>query len=494
MNSGEKKSVLSLSNRTFVLAMSLIILIFAVSVYSFERYSSSYIYANAERSVKNISLAITERLNFYQDLVDKIARREDTRQVVEFGSHEEAQRWALEQRKYIPNSISLALVATDASILGDAGDLRVGPACRRDIEGFVLQNKHITLKLHDDVPQFAHFDVVSPIVDDSGSRIGVVFASFSINVLQTTLEKLSDPGSNVVLSDHHGHLITEFRRVQVDELYSVGGNVAGSDWHLYLELEPDKDSAIVRNLIIFLFAVALLFAGVMVVLSRRQVTGLLGEFDNIKQHLDAILEQTPNFHPRPARYRETEAILPTIHHLSGAIGSRNKYLSQLSETDQLTGLGNRRCFDEKIHQAWDSAKAGNQLYLIYLDLDHFKTCNDHYGHAKGDLMLQLFAQCLNQYTRQNDVLVRMGGDEFVALLEGIGEDILTEWYLRIAQCFNSKQEENGFTETTCSVSAGAMRMEVQAGKVEDIIRLADTALYQAKSRGRGQLVIQSSGP
>ncbi|MBD3669655.1 MAG: GGDEF domain-containing protein [Gammaproteobacteria bacterium] len=488
----KSKSILNQSNVTFLIALGLIILLGLAVIVSFIKFSERNTELSAQRLVDSVGLAIEERLHFYQTLVDNIAARKDTQIILELGAVSEAEAWSSKQRQLIPNAISLALVDKDTQVMGDAGELRVGPQCRTDLRNYIDRDQSYRMSLHDEIPEFAHFDVVSPVTDDSGMRIGLVFASFSIDVLNMTLKKLAGDQSNMVLRGENGRVITEYQQVDAGNFYRAESTLNKGDWHLQLEIIPHRDHITILGLIAFMFAVALLFMTLMIILSRRQVTGLLSEFENIRQHLDAVLNYDSDKEPLPARYRETEAILPTIHSLSHAMGSRARYLSRLSETDSLTGLGNRRSYDEKIRHAWESVLAGNRLHLIYLDLDYFKQCNDHYGHATGDSVLKMFAECLTQHTRPNDVLIRMGGDEFVVMLEGMQEDAIDEWYQRIADCFQQRQVEAGINEPRCTVSAGATHMRAETDTVEAVAKQADSALYEAKGQGRGRLVIHEN--
>lgn len=122
-----------------------------------------------------------------------------------------------------------------------------------------------------------------------------------------------------------------------------------------------------------------------------------------------------------------------------------------------------------------------------MDLDNFKACNDTYGHDMGDEVLKTFAVCMSRHSRQGDLLIRMGGDEFVALLTGLDEVIVHSWYKRISECFVRSQIELGILEKQCTISAGGVLMQ---GDDSEKMKLdADAALYKAKDGGRNNIVI-----
>lgn len=156
-------------------------------------------------------------------------------------------------------------------------------------------------------------------------------------------------------------------------------------------------------------------------------------------------------------------------------------ISQHANTDFMTGLNNRRALYLHLHQNC----MGNPIGLFYLDLDHFKSINDVYGHDAGDEALILTARLLEENC-PHDFIARMGGDEFLIVkqgsipmeeLESQAQDLLQN--LRAAY-----QARPNFAKLSASV--GIARCESLSGDVEDLIRHSDTALYQAKEGGRAQ--------
>jgi diguanylate cyclase (GGDEF)-like protein/PAS domain S-box-containing protein len=173
-------------------------------------------------------------------------------------------------------------------------------------------------------------------------------------------------------------------------------------------------------------------------------------------------------------------------------------MAHLAFHDTLTGLPNRRLLIERIQRAISSSSRTQQHgALIFLDLDHFKTVNDQYGHETGDLLLQETARRLQQSIREIDSVARLGGDEFVVLINDLSEDriqaqaqasALGQKILhRISEPFLLKQCTYS---TTSSIGATLFK-----GDTEDhnaLLQQADTAMYQAKAAGRNTLRFFSS--
>jgi len=161
-------------------------------------------------------------------------------------------------------------------------------------------------------------------------------------------------------------------------------------------------------------------------------------------------------------------------------------LARLSETDTLTGLANRRRFEEAYRRACaDAGRTGNPLSLLVVDADHFKRYNDRYGHAVGDEVLKGLARCLvASVHRPSDLICRVGGEEFVLLLPDTDE----AGALRVAGEVHAQVR----TVTVGSVGIGAGAVTVSIGlassiaDVADLYGRADAALYEAKAGGRNQ--------
>ncbi len=164
-------------------------------------------------------------------------------------------------------------------------------------------------------------------------------------------------------------------------------------------------------------------------------------------------------------------------------------LQRLATTDMLTGIANRRAFLETAESAYaHSCHSGEPLTLLMLDLDHFKTINDRYGHLEGDRALVAFAQAVKSQLRASDALGRLGGEEFGVLLPltTLAEGL--EAAHRILQSVRALQLSDDTGQAyriTTSLGVGAFRQGDRS--LRDMLDRADQALYQAKHQGRDQI-------
>jgi diguanylate cyclase (GGDEF)-like protein len=167
------------------------------------------------------------------------------------------------------------------------------------------------------------------------------------------------------------------------------------------------------------------------------------------------------------------------------LATANRLLAELSLKDPLTGVFNRRGFDEAVRREVSrTVRTKDELSLAYFDLDHFKTINDDHGHEAGDAVLRAFAEVLRHEARGLDVISRVGGDEFAALLPSATLHGALRYAERVRSTFESTTVPFGDEELSTTVSGGAA---VCTGGY-DFLKAADEHLYRAKAAGRNRVV------
>lgn len=184
----------------------------------------------------------------------------------------------------------------------------------------------------------------------------------------------------------------------------------------------------------------------------------------------------------PAWYYEVIQLKKALVHSLAILHNRINYSTHQSRTDSLTRLTNRRGMEEHMKKWLEEEKP---FSLILLDIDHFKRVNDTYGHAAGDHVLQFLAMQMTETAGPNHICCRYGGEEFVILLP----DTAQQDAVKVAERLRSKMER---TVSPCgdivTVSAGVAAYPEHASDLDGLVAKADASLYEAKKRGRNQIV------
>jgi len=201
---------------------------------------------------------------------------------------------------------------------------------------------------------------------------------------------------------------------------------------------------------------------------------LMAEVDDLQR---VAAEQQQQWHERVERFESR--ILALEQDLIA--------LQQEASLDTLTGIGNRRAFERAVREMLASPQ--HELIVAVLDLDEFKAVNDLGGHAAGDTVLQTVARTLRSSVRRNDVVARIGGDEFALLAIGA---TLRETEPRIKSIVATLSSIPTGLDAPATVSVSCGMAEYSAGDtLESLIRRADQALYEAKKQGKRRLVVKS---
>ena len=176
------------------------------------------------------------------------------------------------------------------------------------------------------------------------------------------------------------------------------------------------------------------------------------------------------------------------------IFTKERELVRLSRTDGLTGLFNRRAFDEHLKKIWKQARRDDKrIAVVVADIDHFKLYNDCYGHQDGDVSIKAVADALAESIhRPLDLVARYGGEEFICVLYDPTVSFLETYTQSVCQKVIDLDIEHKASEVApiVSLSIGAAIVEANGHiTVDQLIRQADDALYEAKNQGRNQAIV-----
>ena len=167
-------------------------------------------------------------------------------------------------------------------------------------------------------------------------------------------------------------------------------------------------------------------------------------------------------------------------------------LERTARTDPLTGLFNRKYLEESVKTIVSQVKRTNIPYgILMVDIDFFKMINDTYGHDVGDEAIKIISQTLIENSRESDIVVRFGGEEFIVLLYNCDEAFIFEVAEKIRIAFSKKEIPVGSTSFTKTISIGASIYPTHTDNFWQCLKYADMALYEAKDTGRNKSVVFS---
>lgn len=435
-----------------------------------------------QQQLDQIEKNVMRRLDFYRRAAAQLAQEPDAYDQLVLGDHVSQQRWAEMRLRFIPGVLGLALVDSAGNVLGNAGELRIGTACQRDLKGpGALDSPH--LLVHRERADLAHFDLSVPVSGPGGERVGGVFLSLRLDQLQRVVDDSRYPGHALALVDAAGRVVvqtTGWQPAQSDterELRDTG-------WRVQVEGPPPALSAEEKTLIVAMLISLVAVLVVMLQGMRTLQRNMNRDLAMIRDGLGAVAVGAPLPALSPT-YSQFLPAMQEIERMAAEIEKQRSEFARLSLTDVLTGLPNRRAMEGRFVQMLGFAQRGHSIALVLLDLDHFKALNDNHGHASGDRALVALANALTATTRSADFSARLAGDEFVAMLAGLDTEGAAAWFLRLADRFQAELRAAGIA-SQLSLSAG----HTWLGRNDTLSRVltrADRALYRAKAEGRARL-------
>ena len=276
-----------------------------------------------------------------------------------------------------------------------------------------------------------------------------------------------------------------------------GGIAAASDklaavyTRIATRIDEDHDSAV------RFYERSLWLAGIAGALSMLTVAlGVLIIGRVLSNSVDRLVDGAIRFAEGDRSHRIEIQLPPELHrvaeefnHMIGRIHESEAVLDELAHKDSLTGLGNRRAFEE----AFAEVQAGIQRHgeaaaLLSLDIDHFKRTNDNFGHAAGDEVLRVVAKAMTKNVRPFDKVFRVGGEEFLVLLPRAGVAKGQEIAERLREAIASLPVSFNDKIIRVSASIGAVEIAQSSGHAQ-VVQAVDEALYRAKESGRNRVVV-----
>ena len=435
--------------------------------------------------------SVDRSLAFYQSVVDELASQHVVIDLLQFGTNEDTQEWASKMQRLLPESIGLALFDQQANVKGVKGELRLSDRCIADMENRLNNKPYPRPPVHHKIEELAHYDIASSIMVD-GEQIGVVFASFSLDTIQRLITGLYTENQGLKITSPDGYLIAYVGDV-IDNHNSTKvykQKIKQTDWEIELRVKDSGFNVLVTSLLVSNLVAFVLISFTLYFAIKSLFNVVVCDFEILSWLMKKIKNGTYDSKEEyKVSLKESQNVIRFIKFTAGELNAYQNELKTESTTDELTGLHNRRELNREMENCLRMADHGQELFLVILDLDHFKKINDTYGHDAGDMILICLSDAIKSVSKEKDVCTRAGGDEFIVILIDYEPEAVQHWYKAIYETVSEniqQYNEKNNSDIQFGISAGATLVRNNDRK-STVLKRADNALYRVKEGGGNKI-------
>lgn len=480
----------SVKSLTYAGAGFIILLLLGVTVTNLLATQSYYQHIDDHGTQQRLSdkiQAIEIQLAVLQQIVDHIAIQPTTQDILEHRDGATAQAWALQIRRFLPQALGVAVLGNNGRILGaplghDNGQT-IGPLCLADLaqisQGVTIAKPPIHREPDDYAP---HFDLTALVRDETKNSIGLLFISFSLAILQTSLQDATDSGQRLELSNKHGVPIAWQDHLNLpDETRQASLGIRGTDWQLTLTEAADRSSPDFLSLSLFNISAFLLIASIIAFWLRLTMRSLKTDFTQVKDLLSNMAKGTHLVDEPPSpKLRETAEILPAISHIQHDLDKKRQLLEHQHLSDPLTGLPNQRQFNLDFARAYDFARRGNPICVALLQL----TTPEHLNTQQTEQIVKILAKILRKHARKVDITAHLDKGCFALLMFDMKTNGARPCLKRLQQSFCDSQARHPVLtgDDLCKLDCGYTLIHPHRdNNAGEIFKRTETALAEARA-------------
>ena len=312
--------------------------------------------------------------------------------------------------------------------------------------------------------------------------MNILIADDELTIRSLVAEVLSDEGHNVTLAEDGADALEKYKKEWHEIVFSDIRMPKMTGIQLLGEIKKLND--------LTQFIIMTSHASVdnsIAALKKGAFDYILKPFEDLDVVVDAANRAMANL----SAIREQQYLMNTLSRQNEELGTLNMKFRELAIRDGLTGLYNRRHGEDKLTDEVDRAvKFKRKLSLLFIDLDHFKFFNDTHGHQAGDDVLHALAQLMNDAARDSDTVARWGGEEFIIIAPETDE----QQACQLAELIRKQVAQFAFPHADqqplghVSLSVGVATVSADINNAEELVGLADKAVYKAKESGRNRTV------
>lgn len=263
-------------------------------------------------------------------------------------------------------------------------------------------------------------------------------------------------------------------------------------WHVIVYQSYDDAFLLLRRIELF-FGLSAMFCVIVAILaSRRELVGVLNSFAALNRRFAAVAAGDFGGRIELGRFTELNEIAGHFNRMLDSIRERDEKLQAMAYQDPLTELPNRAFFARCLAETVRDRSPDRKFAVVYLDLDNFKTINDAHGHWRGDQVLKAVGERLRQAAKEDTLIARIGGDEFVFLVKDWDGNKGLEWLEEIREMLAVPIQMGSYSFYT-GASIGVAVFPDDSRDADELLKYADMAMYQVKGSGRNGYRLYNTG-
>jgi diguanylate cyclase (GGDEF)-like protein len=444
---------------------------------------------SVSHTARAASNRITELLTQQRQSLEKFAGQPGMPSVLQRGNPAERQRKEDEIKSMLPSAVTVRLLPRNS-----AGNISATETLDRACVDFIrrvsMANTPTAPEFHANGTPSEHYDMAVAIRDENQKPAGYLLASFSRAPLLSAIEPTLPPGGYMELQQpsagNPSQTVLAVGEAASANTAAVTSALGDSHWTLMFQ-SGEVPSAILsgNRMLYFAFIAFILFVIVVVLLRlyfqtasavRHDIRSLIRMFRDLREGSVRV--------DYPMALHEFAEIFDYLRDRGQKLVAEKEKMKGMGLMDHLSQLGNRRHFEARLKELFESSKANGPSSVLMIDMDYFKKVNDVHGHDAGDALIVGFANALRKVVRQNDVLARLGGDEFCIIYTYASLENAKRFVERLRRQLPREIPLTKGVVHQLRWTGGLSTMYDKDTKPDDVLWRADQALLQAKEAGR----------
>lgn len=452
----------------------------------------------AAETAQRLANDVRGLLRIQQSTVERLSKRPEVINALRQGNLRDQQRQAEELRTQLPQAKAVWLLPA-SNVTERQFPPLLDEACRDLVRRAAAGTADVPIESHAAHTPAEHYDVLKPVLDENKRPLGYLLLSFARAPLQTLVERQVSTSAYVELrqpsTGGNGEVAFKYgSRAETRLDSAINFTLDPLPWTLKY-WPADVQPAILADGRLYYFFFIVVAALSLIVMSfslyRSTVKSVQHDLKSLANMIRDVRSGTVR-KDYPMELDEFASALLYLKDSGKKLVEEKQKLREMGFLDHLSQLSNRRHFELRLKEAFETRKINGPSSLLILDIDRFKLVNDRYGHAAGDELIVKFANALRGNVRLTDVLARLGGDEFCI--------IYTFTPLEKAQVLSERLRKQLPRELRLSHgivhplrwSGGLSVMCETDGKSDDVLARADQALLRAKESGRNITLLEDS--